>query len=109
MCEEYWIFQQDNAAVHNACHSKQFLDVNNIQHLNHPPCSPDLNPIGDLYGWMAEEVYLDVLKFETKEGLRNTVFDTRDKVPVDLVKKLVASMPRRIFEVINNNGVYTSY
>ncbi|KAF2346462.1 hypothetical protein FHG87_022782 [Trinorchestia longiramus] len=57
MCEENRIFQHDNASVHNARHSKQFFDVNNIQLLNHPPCSPDLNPIENLWGWMAKEVY----------------------------------------------------
>ncbi|KAF2362922.1 Transposase Tc1-like [Trinorchestia longiramus] len=109
MCGENWIFQQDNAAIHNARHSKQFFDVNNIQLLNHPPCSPDLNPIENLWRWMFREVYKNELQFETKEGLRKAVFDTWGKVPVDLVQKLVTSMPKRIVQLINNNGEYTSY
>ncbi|KAF2348718.1 hypothetical protein FHG87_020526 [Trinorchestia longiramus] len=109
MCRENWIFQQDNAVIHNARHSKQFSDVNNIQLLNHPHCSQDLIPIENLWGWMAKEVHRNGLQFETKESLRTAVFDAWGKVPVDLVQKLVISMPRRIVQLINNNGDYTSY
>ncbi|KAF2355752.1 hypothetical protein FHG87_013492 [Trinorchestia longiramus] len=109
ICGENWIFQQDNAAVHNARHLKQFFDVNNIQLLNHPPCSPFLNPIENLWGWMAKEVFEDGLQFETKEGLRKAVFDTWGKVLVDLVQKLVTSMHKRIFQVIDNNRRYSTY
>ncbi|KAF2356341.1 hypothetical protein FHG87_012907 [Trinorchestia longiramus] len=76
MCGENWIFQQDNTAIHTDRHSKQFFDVNNIQVSNHSPCSPDLNPIGNLWGWMVKEFYKNGLQFETKEGLRKAVFDT---------------------------------
>lgn len=43
-----WIFQQDNAAIHTARRSKIFFQANNIRLLDHPPCSPDLNPIENI-------------------------------------------------------------
>uniref|UniRef100_A0A3B5PTV0 Tc1-like transposase DDE domain-containing protein n=1 Tax=Xiphophorus maculatus TaxID=8083 RepID=A0A3B5PTV0_XIPMA len=46
-----------NAAVHNACLTKEFFQENNITLLDHPACSPDLNPIENIWGWMAREVY----------------------------------------------------
>ncbi|KAF2359549.1 hypothetical protein FHG87_009694 [Trinorchestia longiramus] len=109
LCGENWIFQQVNAAIHNARHLKQFFNVNNLQLSNHPPCSPDLNPIENLWVWMAKEVFEDGLQFETKEGLRKAVFDTWSKFPVDLVQKLVSNMPKQIFQLMNNNGGYTNY
>uniref|UniRef100_A0A3Q4HU26 Tc1-like transposase DDE domain-containing protein n=2 Tax=Pseudocrenilabrinae TaxID=318546 RepID=A0A3Q4HU26_NEOBR len=33
-----------------------FFQENNITILEHPACSPDLNPIENLCGWMAGEV-----------------------------------------------------
>uniref|UniRef100_A0A3P9QED2 Tc1-like transposase DDE domain-containing protein n=1 Tax=Poecilia reticulata TaxID=8081 RepID=A0A3P9QED2_POERE len=42
LCGNDWVFQQDNAAVHNARLTKEFFQENNISLLDHPACSPDL-------------------------------------------------------------------
>ena len=47
LCGEEWIFQQDNAAIHNASIRKKYLLEQKIR-LLHPVCSPDLNPIENL-------------------------------------------------------------
>uniref|UniRef100_A0A3B3YE53 Tc1-like transposase DDE domain-containing protein n=1 Tax=Poecilia mexicana TaxID=48701 RepID=A0A3B3YE53_9TELE len=57
LCGNDWVFQQDNAAVHNARLTKEFFQENNITLLDHPACSPDLYPIENIWGWMAREVY----------------------------------------------------
>ena len=44
LCEEEWIFRQDNAAIHNALIAKKYLLELNVRLLDHPGCSPDLNP-----------------------------------------------------------------
>uniref|UniRef100_A0A673BPF4 Tc1-like transposase DDE domain-containing protein n=1 Tax=Sphaeramia orbicularis TaxID=375764 RepID=A0A673BPF4_9TELE len=58
LCGNSWVFQQDNAAVHNARLMKDFFRQNNITLLDHPACSPDLNPIENIWGWMARECFL---------------------------------------------------
>lgn len=45
LCGNDCVFQQDNVAVHNAHLTKGFFQENNVAFLNHPVCSPDLNPI----------------------------------------------------------------
>ena len=39
------VFQQENAKIHTAAIISEWFDANGIEVLDHPPCSPDLNPI----------------------------------------------------------------
>lgn len=109
LCGNDWVFQQDNATVHNARRTRDFFQENNITLLAHPACSPDLNPIENLWGWMAREVYKNGQQFQTVDGLRAAVFTTWRNVPTHLMETLASSMPKQIFEVINNNGGATHY
>ena len=109
LCGRNWIFQQDNAAIHTSRQAREYFSSNNIELLDHPACSPDLNPIENLWGWMAKEVFKDGTQYDSIKELSDSVFSTWDKIPSQLIKNLVASMPKRIFEVIRNNGGYTKY
>ncbi|CAB1442486.1 unnamed protein product [Pleuronectes platessa] len=40
LCGNDWVFQQDNAPIHNARLTKTFFQENNITLLDHPECSP---------------------------------------------------------------------
>ena len=109
LCGNSWVFQQDNAAVHNARLTKDFFRENIITLLDHPACSPDLNPIENIWGWMAREVYKNGHQFQTVDALREAIFTTWSNVPTSLLETLASSMPKRIFEVINKNGGATHY
>uniref|UniRef100_A0A3P8SZ41 Tc1-like transposase DDE domain-containing protein n=1 Tax=Amphiprion percula TaxID=161767 RepID=A0A3P8SZ41_AMPPE len=82
---------------------------NNITLLGHPACSPDLNPIENIWGWMAREVYKNGHQFQTVDALCETIFTTWSNVPTSLLETLASSIPKRIFEVINKNGGATHY
>lgn len=51
LCADDWVFQQDNA-----CLTKDFYQENNVTLLDHPACSPHLNPIENIWGSMAGDV-----------------------------------------------------
>ena len=57
LCGEEWIFQQDNAAIHNASITKKYLLEQKLRLLDHPACSPDLNPIENLWRLIVAKVY----------------------------------------------------
>ncbi len=57
-----WRFQQDNAPCHKAYYVKDWLGANNIRMLAHPPQSPDLNPIENVWGIMKSYVEKKTLK-----------------------------------------------
>uniref|UniRef100_A0A3B4FS79 Tc1-like transposase DDE domain-containing protein n=1 Tax=Pundamilia nyererei TaxID=303518 RepID=A0A3B4FS79_9CICH len=39
LCGNDWVFQQDNATIHNACRPRDLIQDNNITLLDHPACS----------------------------------------------------------------------
>uniref|UniRef100_A0A3Q4GQW4 Transposase Tc1-like domain-containing protein n=1 Tax=Neolamprologus brichardi TaxID=32507 RepID=A0A3Q4GQW4_NEOBR len=62
------------------------LCVNNITLLDHPTCSPDLNLIENLWGWMARDVYKTGQQFDTVDVLRAAVFTTWRNLPTHLME-----------------------
>ncbi|CAJ1057776.1 unnamed protein product [Xyrichtys novacula] len=89
-----WVFQQDNSQ----CPSDQeFFQENSITLLDHPACSPDLNPIENIWGWMAREVYKNGHQFQTVDALHEAIFTTWSNIPTHLLKTLASSTPKQIF------------
>uniref|UniRef100_A0A3B3Y921 Tc1-like transposase DDE domain-containing protein n=1 Tax=Poecilia mexicana TaxID=48701 RepID=A0A3B3Y921_9TELE len=68
---------------------------NNITLLDHPACSPHLNPIENIWGWMARKVYKNGHQFQTVDALREAIFNTWSNVPTSLLETLASSMPKR--------------
>uniref|UniRef100_A0A3Q2W2Q7 Tc1-like transposase DDE domain-containing protein n=1 Tax=Haplochromis burtoni TaxID=8153 RepID=A0A3Q2W2Q7_HAPBU len=76
LCGNNWVFQQDNALVHNARRTRDYFQENNITILDHPASSPDLNPVENLWGWMARKVYKKGQQFLTVNALCVALFTT---------------------------------
>ena len=54
LCGEEWIFQQDNAAIHNASITKKYLLEQKIRLLDHPALNPKEN---NLWRSIVAKVY----------------------------------------------------
>ena len=54
---EQWIFQQDNAAIHNASLTKEYQFETKIRLLDHSACFADLNPVENWWGLIVANVY----------------------------------------------------
>lgn len=88
---------------------KNWLRSKNIEVLECPAISPDLNPIENLWGILARKVYAKGRQFTTVEQLKDAIRKEWTNVPVLELHKLINSMPDRIFEVINKDGASTHY
>lgn len=105
------ILMQDGAPGHNAASTKQDLRDRGIQLVEWPPYSPDMNPIEACWNWMKdyiEDKWGDVEKVSYDE-LRRQVNEAWEKLPIDFLQELLASMPKRCQDVIDAEGRHTKW
>lgn len=103
------IFMQDNAPCHKSKVVMQHFARQHIQVLPWPACSPDLNPIENL--WSIVKRRVKVLEPKTKNDLITGFIHVwnRDDEIQQMCQNLVDSMPDRIEAVIAANGWQTRY
>ena len=107
--DENMVFQQDNAACHASKSTKQFLKDHNIPVLDWPACSPDLNPIENVWGRLSRNVFKLGRKFEIVGQLKRAIQEEWLKPSPNTLNSFIKSMPRRIQEVIVKRGNVTHY
>ena len=106
---ESFIFQQDGASIHTANVTKQWFQLLNIDTLDWPARSPDLNPIENLWAILARNVYKSCRQFHTTDELRNQILLSWSEIGVPTLQKLYKSMPMRCIKVIENRGRKIDY
>lgn len=106
---QHWIFQQDNAAIHTARCVKRWFTDHNIDVLDWPALSPDLNIIENVWGWLSRQIYAEGRQFESREELIRAIEDAFEQIPINYLKNLYNSLEKRLFEVVRNNGGPTKY
>lgn len=102
-----FIFQQDNDPKHSSRVVQEWFQENNVRVLQWPAQSPDLNPIENL--WEEVERGIRTQMFPNKQSLVNKIIEVWTSLPENTVQNLIASMPRRCRQVINNNGYSINY
>lgn len=100
-------FQQDNDPKHTSRLTKEYFRTNNIDVLDWPSQSPDLNPIENL--WSILKYKLRGLSFSTGDELKSKIMELWNNISSDLCKNLCLSMNKRIIECIRNKGHHISY
>jgi transposase len=109
IAEENILFTQDNAPCHKAKRVVTFLENNDIQTLNWPPQSPDLNPIENLWAWIKRKHESEYPFPTTRFQLIENIFEKWGKIPEEIVVNLCDSVKRRLGEVLRLNGRPTKY
>ena len=102
-----FIFMHDNDPKHKSKLVTEYLEDNNVNVLDHPPSSPDLNVIEHLWDEMGRRLLEKEIR--NKKDLEKELKALWDDISSDVTQKLVESMPRRLQEVIRNKGGPTSY
>lgn len=114
--DEFDLFQQDNARVHTAKPSIDWLLLHGIKPINWPSHSPDLNPIEHV--WKALKAKLrrmhpEFIRLKNNKADRAQLIrwlqEAWAALPPHLILKLTTSVKNRLRAVIRAQGWYTKY
>ena len=110
------LFMQDNAPIHTAKFSTDWLENNGIAVLPWPPYSPDLNPIEHLWAimkeWISEHYpHLQTMgkSDEDYAALYDAIERAWNAIPQSKIDTLIRSMGRRVQAVKKAKGWHTKY
>ncbi len=97
-----WRFQQDNAPCHKAYKVKRWIEDQGIRMLDHPPQSPDLNPIEFIWAIIKNEVEKKSPK--TKIELRCCIELCWENLKNEVVVNCIDHLSKTIEKIIQVNG-----
>jgi transposase len=102
------LVMEDNAPVHkgvaNTCRKELGMTIH-----PHPPNSPDLNPIENIWAWVKYRLAKDYPYITSEAQLREAVQKICDSIPNDYFNKFIESMPDRYAAVVKAHGGSTRY
>ena len=103
------IFQQDNEAIYNSNVKKDWFKTKNIQVLDWPTKSPDLNQRENLWGILSRRVYKNKRQFEVRETLKSCIKPHWNEIPSETLRKLIDSMQNTSVKVLQLKGNKCKY
>ena len=63
------------SAIYNASITKKYFLKQKIRFLDHPACSPDINPTGNLWRLIVAKVYEGGRQYSAISELKNAILD----------------------------------
>ncbi|GFV03552.1 transposable element Tcb2 transposase [Trichonephila clavipes] len=90
-----FLFMDDNAPCHRTVAAKQLLESEDIERMDWPARSPDLNPIEHVWDFLGRRLAARTFPPVTIPELRLTLQDEWAAMPQQLIDTLILSMGRR--------------
>lgn len=104
-----FFYLQDNSPIHTSNVVKTWCQEHDIRELDWPSNAADLNPIENVWALWKQQMRMDGIT--TTDQLWRSASRSwyAIKQDPDIFRSLIESMPRRLQQVIDNDGNYTSY
>ncbi|GFY01070.1 transposable element Tc3 transposase [Trichonephila clavipes] len=104
-----FLFMDDNAPCHRTVAAEQLLESKDIERMDWPARSPDLNPIEHVWDFLGRRLAARTLPLETIRELRLALQDEWAAVPQQLIDTLILSMGRRCETCLAVRGDHIPY
>ena len=104
-----FIFQQDGDPKHPSATAREWFETQDINVLDWPAQSPDLNPIEHLWDHLKRRLNTYEAHPTSIHELERRIHAEWASISPQVCADLIASMPRRLEAVIRAKGGYTKY
>lgn len=104
-----WRMMQDNAPCHTSKLVKGFLRRKQVDFIDWPPYSPDLNPIENIWHWMKHVLETEYPTCNSAEEIEERFFEIWGRITPEMCAKYCEHYERRLLAVIEAEGGYTKY
>ncbi len=102
-------FQQDNALPHTARATMNLFQAHNVNVMQWPSRSPDLNPIEHVWDILNRRIRRNNRTFNNLQELENALIREWNAIPQREIKKILNGMNKRCRSVIDARGAWTRY
>ncbi|GFX49808.1 transposable element Tcb2 transposase [Trichonephila clavipes] len=104
-----FLFMDDNAPCHRTVAAEQLLESEDIERMDWPARSPDLNPIEHVWDFLGRRLAARTLPPVTIRELRLALQDEWAELPQQLIDTLILSMGRRCETCLAVRGDHIPY
>jgi transposase len=104
-----FLFMDDNARPHRAHQIDDFLECEDIQRMEWPARSPDLNPIEHLWDVLGRRIAAHNIPPRTLQELKTALTREWNSISVDTINNLINSMHNRCLCCVAVRGDHTPY
>ncbi|GFV77582.1 transposable element Tcb2 transposase [Trichonephila clavipes] len=104
-----FLFMDDNAPCHHTVAAEQLLESEDIERMDWPERSPDLNPIEHVWDFLGRSLAARTLPPVTIRELRLALQDEWADMPQQLIDTLIISMGRRCETCLAVRGDHIPY
>ncbi|GFV83975.1 transposable element Tcb2 transposase [Trichonephila clavipes] len=104
-----FLFMDDNAPCHRTVAAEQLLESEDIERMDWPARSPDLNPIEHVWDFLGRRLAARTLPPVTIRELRLVLQDEWTAMPQQLIDTLILSMGRRCETCLAVRGDHIPY
>lgn len=104
-----FIFMDDNARPHRSQLVDEFLQEEDIQRMEWPARSPDMNPIEHAWDALGRQIASRQPPPRTLQDLHIALHEEWNLLSIELLNNLITSMPRRCESCVAVRGNHTPY
>ena len=104
-----WFLMDDNASCHRSSVTNSFKNRSGIRTLQWPACSPDLNPIENVWSLLKRSVRKSVWPGDDLSRLEILLREAWQNLKQATINNRIESLPSRLRQVIKKSGEVTKY